>query len=43
MDSISEQYKERFGQRILIECQALHFQLNLNNEGNNELNNQVHF
>ncbi|VVC41311.1 Hypothetical protein CINCED_3A009340 [Cinara cedri] len=41
VDSISEQYKERFGQRILIECQALNFQLNLNNEGNSELNNQV--
>lgn len=38
-DSISEPYKERFGQRILIECQALNFRLHLNNEENNE--NQV--
>lgn len=36
-DMIVEPYKERFGQRILIECQAIHFRLHLNNEQNNEL------
>lgn len=36
-ESISEPYKERFGQRIVIECQAINFRLHLNND----LNNQV--
>lgn len=40
-DSISEPYKERFGQRILIECKMLNFRLHLNNEENNEIINQV--
>jgi hypothetical protein len=40
-DSISEPYKERFGQRILIECQAINFRLHINNEENNDAINQV--
>lgn len=40
-DSISEPYKERFGQRVLIECQALNFRLQINSEENNDSINQV--
>lgn len=40
-DSVSEPYKERFGQRVLIECQALNFRLQINNEENNDSVNQV--
>ncbi|XP_026816048.1 dedicator of cytokinesis protein 9 isoform X1 [Rhopalosiphum maidis] len=39
-DSISEPYKEKFGQRVLIECQALSFRLQINNE-ENDGSNQV--
>jgi len=40
-DSISEPYKEKFGQRVLIECQALNFRLQINNDENNDSLNQV--
>lgn len=36
-DSISEPYKERFGQRILIECQAIKFRLHIDDDVVNQV------